>query len=60
VHWDEILDICAEYDISLSIGDGLRPGCIAGKDTQIHAGGGRPLSGQSVCLLGLLQVKIIF
>lgn len=29
-HWDEILDICAKYDISLSIGDGLRPGCIAG------------------------------
>ena len=29
-HWDEILDICAEYDISLSIGDGLRPGCFAG------------------------------
>ena len=30
MHWDQILDICAEYDISLSIGDGLRPGCIAG------------------------------
>jgi phosphomethylpyrimidine synthase len=29
-HWDEILQICAKYDISLSIGDGLRPGCIAG------------------------------
>eukprot|EP00878_Enallax_costatus_P014495 GHUV01015161.1.p1 GENE.GHUV01015161.1~~GHUV01015161.1.p1 ORF type:complete len:273 (+),score=62.39 GHUV01015161.1:1125-1943(+) len=28
-HWDEILDICAKYDISLSIGDGLRPGCIS-------------------------------
>ena len=28
-HWDEILDICRAYDISLSIGDGLRPGCIA-------------------------------
>uniref|UniRef100_A0A383VEH7 Uncharacterized protein n=1 Tax=Tetradesmus obliquus TaxID=3088 RepID=A0A383VEH7_TETOB len=28
-HWDDILDICAQYDISLSIGDGLRPGCIA-------------------------------
>ncbi|GFR51615.1 hypothetical protein Agub_g14041 [Astrephomene gubernaculifera] len=28
-HWDEILDICAAYDITLSIGDGLRPGCIA-------------------------------
>ncbi|CAI5476360.1 unnamed protein product, partial [Closterium sp. Yama58-4] len=27
-HWDEILDICREYDISISIGDGLRPGCI--------------------------------
>ena len=27
-HWDDILDICAANDISLSIGDGLRPGCI--------------------------------
>ncbi|KAL7543036.1 hypothetical protein ACHAXR_012340 [Thalassiosira sp. AJA248-18] len=27
-HWDDILDICAEYDIALSIGDGLRPGSI--------------------------------
>lgn len=26
---DDILDICAAYDISLSIGDGLRPGCTA-------------------------------
>lgn len=35
-HWDDILDICAEYDISLSIGDGLRPGCIAGA-SHVHA-----------------------
>jgi phosphomethylpyrimidine synthase len=28
-HFDEILDICAANDISISIGDGLRPGCIA-------------------------------
>jgi len=28
-HWDDILDICREYDIAISIGDGLRPGCIA-------------------------------
>jgi phosphomethylpyrimidine synthase len=28
-HWDDILEICRTYDISLSIGDGLRPGCIA-------------------------------
>jgi phosphomethylpyrimidine synthase len=27
-HWDEILDICRAYDITLSIGDGLRPGSI--------------------------------
>jgi phosphomethylpyrimidine synthase len=27
-HWDEILEICRSYDITLSIGDGLRPGCI--------------------------------
>ncbi len=28
-HWDEICEICAAYDISFSIGDGLRPGAIA-------------------------------
>jgi len=27
-HWDDILEICAQYDIALSIGDGLRPGSI--------------------------------
>ncbi|KAJ7551384.1 hypothetical protein O6H91_06G012900 [Diphasiastrum complanatum] len=27
-HWDDILDICNKYDVSLSIGDGLRPGSI--------------------------------
>jgi phosphomethylpyrimidine synthase len=28
-HWDEICDIMAAYDVSFSIGDGLRPGSIA-------------------------------
>jgi phosphomethylpyrimidine synthase len=28
-HWREICEICAAYDVSFSIGDGLRPGCIA-------------------------------
>ena len=28
-HWDDICDICATYDVSFSIGDGLRPGSIA-------------------------------
>ena len=27
--FDEILAICREHDVSLSLGDGLRPGCIA-------------------------------
>ena len=26
--FDEILEICARYDVSLSLGDGLRPGCL--------------------------------
>ncbi|GMU37495.1 MAG: phosphomethylpyrimidine synthase ThiC [Phycisphaerae bacterium] len=28
-HWDDICEIMSAYDISFSIGDGLRPGCIA-------------------------------
>lgn len=27
-HFDEILDICREYDVTLSLGDACRPGCI--------------------------------
>jgi phosphomethylpyrimidine synthase len=27
--YDELLDICAAYDVTISLGDGLRPGCIA-------------------------------
>jgi len=29
VHWDRILDICRRYDVTISAGDGLRPGCLA-------------------------------
>jgi phosphomethylpyrimidine synthase len=28
-HWDEVLDICRKYDVTVSLGDGLRPGCLA-------------------------------
>ena len=28
-YFDEILKICQEYDVSLSLGDSLRPGCLA-------------------------------
>ena len=27
-HYDEILDICREYDVTLSLGDACRPGCL--------------------------------
>ena len=26
---DEILDICEEYDVTISLGDACRPGCLA-------------------------------
>lgn len=26
--YDEVLDICAEYDVTISLGDACRPGCI--------------------------------
>ncbi|MBR5591074.1 MAG: phosphomethylpyrimidine synthase ThiC [Kiritimatiellae bacterium] len=28
-HWDEVLDILVEHDVTVSLGDGLRPGCLA-------------------------------
>ncbi|MBQ8756505.1 MAG: phosphomethylpyrimidine synthase ThiC [Lentisphaeria bacterium] len=28
-YFDDILQICLEYDVTLSLGDGLRPGCLA-------------------------------
>ncbi len=28
-HYDRILEICKKYDVSISLGDGLRPGCLA-------------------------------
>lgn len=33
--YDDILDICAKYDVTISLGDGLRPGCLA--DATDHA-----------------------
>src|SRR5438093_3842457 len=29
VHWERILEICGRYDVTISAGDGLRPGCLA-------------------------------
>ena len=27
-HFDRLLEICREYDVTISLGDGLRPGCL--------------------------------
>src|SRR5437867_2289199 len=35
-HWDEICEIMAAYDVSFSIGDGLRPGTIADANDDAH------------------------
>ncbi len=37
-HFDDILDIALEYDVTMSLGDGLRPGCIedATDEAQLH------------------------
>ena len=29
VHWHKVLEICAKNDVTISAGDGLRPGCLA-------------------------------
>ncbi|MBP5320886.1 MAG: phosphomethylpyrimidine synthase ThiC, partial [Kiritimatiellae bacterium] len=28
-HWDEVMEILAAHDVTVSLGDGLRPGCLA-------------------------------
>jgi len=37
-HFDDVLDIARQYDVTMSLGDGLRPGCIedATDEAQIH------------------------
>ncbi len=29
VRWDEVMEICRKHDVTVSLGDGLRPGCLA-------------------------------
>ncbi len=36
--FDEILEICAKYDVSLSLGDSLRPGCLADASDEAQLG----------------------
>jgi len=37
-HWDEICEIMAAYDVTFSIGDGLRPGSIADANDEAQFG----------------------
>lgn len=37
-HWDDICDIMSHYDVSFSIGDGLRPGAIADANDEAQFG----------------------
>ncbi len=37
-HWDDICEIMAKYDVSFSIGDGLRPGSIADANDKAQFG----------------------
>lgn len=35
-HFDDILDICRQYDVTLSLGDACRPGCLADASDRIQ------------------------
>ena len=37
-YYDEILDICREYDVTISLGDACRPGCLADAQQSICMG----------------------
>ena len=37
-HWDDICEIMSKYDVSFSIGDGLRPGSIADANDEAQFG----------------------
>lgn len=36
--WDEVLEILARYDVTASLGDGLRPGCLADASDEAQFG----------------------
>ncbi|MFW5802844.1 MAG: phosphomethylpyrimidine synthase ThiC [Verrucomicrobiota bacterium] len=37
-HFDEVLAICREHDVTVSLGDGLRPGCLADASDEAQFG----------------------
>ncbi len=37
-NWDAVMDILAEFDVTVSLGDGLRPGCLADASDEAQFG----------------------
>ncbi len=37
-HWDEVMDILVEHDVTVSLGDGMRPGCLADASDEAQFG----------------------
>ena len=37
-NWDEVMDILVEHDVTVSLGDGLRPGCLAAASDEAQFG----------------------
>lgn len=50
-HFDRLLKICKKYDVTISLGDGLRPGCLADASD-------RPMI-QEMLILGELAKKAV-
>ncbi len=38
VRWDEVMDILLKHDVTVSLGDGLRPGCLADASDEAQFG----------------------
>ena len=53
-HWDDICDIMAAYDVSFSIGDGLRPGSIADANESLRTA---TSAGRTASVFGELEVQ---
>ncbi len=49
--YDEILDICREYDVTISLGDACRPGCLCRCHRRVpDRGAGPPGRADQTCL----------
>ena len=49
-HYDRLLEIAREYDVTLSLGDGLRPGSIADATDKAQLAELTVLGERTICL----------